>query len=386
MKVRNLLIVVFLFCFLQTWGQERKPWIVRTINKLGAFIDSMTVKGIDKRYIEVPDKPWQVVVKYNCNDMDMKSVSHMGIEQLSPKGHLGEINLETAFKPRTRNTIGAWIGYRGYGWGYSFSLTNNNGSNFSIGATGSNYGFNLRTRKFTTREMNLSHWGYDEEGAHDFSDDDAESWDDIKVSTTIFDGFYMLNGKRFSFAAAYDQSVKQIRSAGSLMFGIMWFQTMLDYSALHNALLIQVLNNVGRIKIQEGSIGVGYAYNWVPFKNLLVNVTAMPMLALYNRTKATLYDSNYDIFLEDGDVSPTGKKHVPHDRSWLEDVTLEETDYIVRYGKVSFNIDARISVTYNFSRYFLSVYGQLNHFRNTIEESTLRLTDWYVNTSLGIRL
>jgi hypothetical protein len=106
----------------------------------------------------------------------------------------------------------------------------------------------------------------------------------------------MFNGKRFSYAAAYDQSSIQIRSAGSFMLGLMWFQTSIDYARPLNALLIQILDGVGRIKLHEGSIGLGYAYNGVPMKNLLINITAMPMLVVYNRTKAYLYESNYDIY------------------------------------------------------------------------------------------
>ena len=385
MKRRQPILCIILFCCLQLWGQERKPWVVRTVNKLGAFIDTLTIKGIDSRYIEVPEKPWQLVLKFNANDMDLKSKSHMSSEYISRKGYYGEINMESSFKPTMTASIGAWIGYRGYGWGYSLSLTKNNGRNFSIGATGSNYSINLRSRKFSTRELDTSIWGYDEDGYTEIPEGTIETWDDVEVRRTIIDGFYLLNGKRFSHAAAYDQSVKQIRSAGSLVIGAMWFQTSLDYAARKNALLIQVLGDIGRIKIQEGSIGIGYAYNWVPMKNLLVNITAMPMLALLNRTKIDLYDSNYDIFLEDAEVSPTGKKRVPDDQSWQEDITLEKTGSQVKYGKVSFNINARASVTYNFDRYFLNVYGQLNNYRNSIDESTLRLTDWYVNASLGMR-
>jgi len=197
------------------------------------------------------------------------------------------------------------------------------------------------------------------------------------------DGYYLLNGKRFSYAAAYDQSVIQIRSAGSLIIGAMWFQMSLDYAKRLNSLFIQLLNNVGKIKIQEGSIGVGYAYNWVPVKNLLINVMAIPMLTLYNRNKAVLYDSNYNMFI---DNDTNGQKAVPDDGSWTEDVTLTERETIVKYGKVSLNIDARLSITYNWDRYFFNIYGQWNRFRNSIESNTLRLNTWYVNASLGVRL
>ena len=39
-------------------AQERKPFLVRAVNKLGAFIDTMATRGIDKRAAGA-EKPYQ---------------------------------------------------------------------------------------------------------------------------------------------------------------------------------------------------------------------------------------------------------------------------------------------------------------------------------------
>ena len=366
---RYLLICTTLCCCILLSAQDKKPWPLRVLHSVKTYIDSSAVRGIDPNYIQVPKKPWAVMLKYKTNDMDLHSTSTMDHEMMAEKGLYGELNWESAFKPRSEVSIGAWIGYRGYGLGYSYSLHRSEGRNFSIGATGANYGVNLRIRSFNTRDIEAHMWGYDEEGPFNEPFEETETWDDIKVKSAIFDGYYMFNGKRFSYAAAYDQSSIQVRSAGSFMLGLMWFQTSIDYARPLNGLLIQILGGVGRIKLHEGSIGVGYAYNWVPVKNLLINITAMPMLVVYNRTKAYFYESNYDIFLDEGEISPTGKKYVPDDDdSWQDDITLEEVSSDTKYGKLSLNIDARASITYNFDRFFLNVYGQVNHWNNKIEQ------------------
>lgn len=387
MTVRRTLaafISLTLFCTSLT-AQERKPWLSRTLSNIGTFIDSLSARGIDQRYIEVPEKPWQVMLRFNVNDMDLKSYTLISKEQFAKRGLEGELNWEARVRPHASTNMGLWVGYRGYGLGYSLSISNNTGRNFTIGATGSNFGINLRTRKFNTSEMDVRLWGHDDNGPFELNDM-LELYEPVTIRSTIFDAYYMLNGKRFSYAAAYDQSVIQRRSAGSLMLGVMWYSTSLDYVEPYNALLIQALGDVGRTSIQEGSIGVGYAFNWVPTRNLLVNVTAMPMLAVYNRAKVRLYESNYDLFLDEGQTSPTGKKAVPDDKSWMQDITLREVGTSVRHANVSVNIDARLSVTYNIDRYFLNVYGQLNNFKNSIDNNRVRLTDWFVNASLGIRL
>ena len=385
MKRIYIIIGLLMTTGLTMKAQEQKPWLLRALRAVKTYIDSSAVKGIDTKYLEVPEKPWAVVLKSNANDMDLRSKTWMTEGQLAVHNVKGELYFESKFKPKREVSIGAWIGYRGYGLGYSYSLQRSKGRNFSIGATGANYGFNLRIRSFSTDELSAHYWGYDEEGSIDEWIDNAQTWDDIKVKSAIFDAFYLLNGKRFSYAAAYDQSMNQIRSAGSLMIGVKWFQTSLDYSKPLNGLLIQYLGDVGRFKIHKGSIGVGYAYNWVPMRNLLVNVMAMPMLTVYNRTKLYYYESNYNIFMDDDDVSPTGKKAVPDDTSWTEDITLKESGTETKYGRPSLSMDARASITYQLNRYFLCVSGQYNHYSNKADDNELKMTDRYVNAALWVR-
>lgn len=52
------------------------------------------------------------------------------------------------------------------------------------------------------------------------------------------------------------------------------------------------MKGIGRVKLWQGSVGVGYAYNWVPARGLLVNVLGMPMLTFVNKLKAYGYETN----------------------------------------------------------------------------------------------
>ena len=389
MKRISVFLIVLTLSLSMAVAQERKPWLVRTVNKLGAFIDTIASRGVDKRYIYVPERPWQLVLKNHVNDMDMNVEAVVTEQDIARYNYKGHYTVNAAFEPRLTYNIGLWVGYRGYGLGYNVSLSKSNGNSFSIGATGSRYGIYLRTHSLDTKQLSVSMWGDSEDGAFNEHNDNFQAYDDISLRTFILDGYFMLNGKRFSYAAAYDQSVVQLRSAGSLMIGAMWYQSDIDFSQRKNAPIIQVMGNMGKMKIQEGGLGVGYSYNWVPVKNLMVNVTAMPMLVFYNRKKVTLYDSNYDVFLYEGEPSPNGKKAYPEDiedLSWADDVTIQESDEVVKHGKVSFNLDARASISYTWDRYFLNVHGQWNQFKHSVDRNTVKLDDWFVNASLGIRL
>ena len=50
------------------------------------------------------------------------------------------------------------------------------------------------------------------------------------------------------------------------------------------------------------------------------------------------------------------------------------------------NFDARLSVTYNFDRWFINAYGQFNNFRYSHQKTSGHLNAWFINTSVGLRL
>ena len=41
--------------------------LLSLLKKVGSKLDSMSVKGVDRRYIDAPERPWQFIVKGNIN-------------------------------------------------------------------------------------------------------------------------------------------------------------------------------------------------------------------------------------------------------------------------------------------------------------------------------
>lgn len=244
----------------------------------------------------------------------------------------------------------------------------------------------VRIHSFENRNpnLNLNSDLIPEEGKDSWNE--VQLADPIHVRTVIADGYYMFNGKKFSYAAAYDQSVIQKRSAGSLMVGLMYNYTHIDYASDSNGDLIYMMEGLGRVKLWQGSAGVGYAYNWVPVRGLLVNVMAMPMLTFVNKLKAYGYATNVEELMENPFF-------------WDPNTTNEEWDkwfygnlHITPMGDKTFNsgisigFDGRVSLTYNIGRYFFNAYGQFNNIRYHHNNTNGYLNDWFVNTSIGIRL
>lgn len=358
-------------------------WMQRTLHRVAAVIDTMAVSGIDADYIAVPERPWQAIVRTNVDQTSLRMESGFSAEQLQQWGITeGYMDWQTRIKTPVALSAGFWLGYRGYGFGYTFNLGRHTGTNFTLGATGSSYGINYRRRTFQTDQIDIRLSGADEEGPFSLSSP-AETYSPIRFRSHILDGYYLFNGRHFSYAAAYDQSVIQRRSAGSLMAGAMYYHSTVAYDAPANAGYILMMNGVGRVRQWQLSAGAGYAYNWVPLQGLLVSAMAMPMLTFYNRLTVHQYQSPLTMeWLFSDDDDPLDDL----DPTTLTDDDLRPSGTRTMHGTPSINVDARLSLTYNWRQFFINAYGQLNQYRFTDSDGVSgRHTDWFVNASLGYR-
>ena len=376
MTVKHILIAIGIGCCTQAMAQGKLATFVK---KVGTTIDSMSVKGLDRNYIDAPEKPWQLIAKGNVNQT---------IVSMNADGNILGVDYSARpyLKTQPSQYAGFWAGYRGYGIGYTVNVGGDKGSNLVFGATGGAYGINVRIHSFdnSNPSINLN--------SELLTEEEQKTWnnvqliDPIHVRTVIADGYYMFNGKKFSYAAAYDQSVIQKRSAGSLMAGLMYNYTHIDYATDVNGDLVYLMHGLGKVKLWQGSAGVGYAYNWVPARGLLVNVMLMPMVTFVNKLKVFAYATNVSELMTD-------------DRFWDDDISNEEWDewfysnvHITPMGDktinsgISLGFDTRMSVTYNFGRYFISAYGQFNNIRYRHQSTHGYLNDWFINTAFGLRL
>ena len=349
------------------------------LKKVGTLIDSMSVRGVDRRYIDAPERPWQLLVKGNISQtiVSMKTQGNMVGETYSARPYL---------KTTPSQYVGLWAGYRGYGLGYTVNVGGDKGSYFTIGATGGSFGINVRIHSFknSTPEFNLNSDLIPEEYKDTW--DKVQLTDPIRVNTVIADGYYLFNGKRFSYAAAYDQSVIQKRSAGSLMAGLMYNYTHINYASDTNGDMIYAMDGLGQVKLWQGSAGVGYAYNWVPARGLLVNVLAMPMLTFVNKLKAYAYATNVEQLMEDPAFWDPYSSGEEWDKWFYGNLHITPLGDQTFNSGVSIGFDGRVSVTYNFGRCFVNAYGQFNNIRYHHNSATGYVNDWFVNTAIGIRL
>lgn len=365
-------------------GQTEKGGL-GIIGKLGHWIDVSTGEGIDTTYIGVPERPWQVIAKGIATQSDLHMKSTFDGSQMY-QGVVGNVTVEPRIRTAVSKFAGLWVGYRGWGIGYSASIGGDKGVDWDIESSSARYYAKLRIHSFEGADFETRLRG----NLGDPEDETAtpEPFEfmqplylssPVKIKTQLLEGVYIFNSRYFSYTAAYDQSVIQRRSEGSLVAGLRYFHADYDYAHDSNADLILNMNDIGRINTWQVSIGAGYAYNWVPVKGLLVSVLAMPMVTAYNHIKTYSYDSNYrqmaldDVVHSDDELSRQDYR-----------ITLMDTDS--RNSRVMLNVNSRVSITYNWSRWFVNANANFYHSRYHYENNSGRLNDWSAMLRLGVRL
>ncbi len=256
--------VCLLLLSLSAYPQE-KSRLQQVWNRLQNHLDSSAAKKVDARYIEIPDKPWRVVLRTKTNGFGMELDSRIDQDFIAARDLSDDISDEvltvnTRIQPSAAQAVGLFIGYRGLGFGYSIPLLKNAGRYIAFSATGTNYGLNFRLRRFPNSNIAIK-FEVQAEGLKETIETDADISEPMMVRSVIVDGYYLFNGHRFSQASAYNQSVIQRHSAGSLMLGALYHQSSLDMVDKHFLGLIQMNGDIGKVSIRQMNLGVFGQYN-----------------------------------------------------------------------------------------------------------------------------
>lgn len=369
----HIAILAAAVCLLSGGSASAKNFLT----KLKNYLDSSAVRGTDPAYIALPRKGWAVT--YNTYADQMRLTANV-VGRDNVLGSLTETEVDLKIRQKVSTSMGLWIGYRGYGAGYSLSLSGNEGTNLSVNMTGASYGLNARYYRFKHGDPLFSIVSMKVDGqpvnTEHMQDIAIELPNPLTVTSLVIDGYYIFNRKRFSYSAAYDQSVKQLRSAGSPIVGLMFYyqnyEPYIDTSVHLNSYAnsgagFLLSGGVTDFRVYQGSIGAGYTYNWVPARDWVVNITAMPVLTLLNRLTVHHYDTKETGSVEKGWI-----------RYWLVDRGYESYG-----GWVKLNVDLRASLCYWHKDWFFTAVGQVHYFRGDYEVTTTKYFDWDTRVSIG---
>ena len=141
-NIVGIVTVCCLLCSLNAAGQ-----IKRRIQQVQQYLDSTAKAKVDQQYIEVPEKPWRVILRYKANGVDVDYDQELYFPENNE-----QVEWKLFFEPPVASSVGFWVGYRGTGLSYSYSLSKNAGRYFSFSSTGAKYGLTFRLRRFNISE------------------------------------------------------------------------------------------------------------------------------------------------------------------------------------------------------------------------------------------
>ena len=392
------LLAAILCCLLASLNASAQSDSTHTfmgrLHQVQQYLDDKAKSKVDPKYIEVPDKPWRVILRYKENGVNVDYEHSVDFPATNERAEW-----KLCFEPPVASSVGFWVGYRGTGISYSKSLTKNAGRYYSFSTTGAKYGFNFRLRRFKTDDAEFSGKGYKD------GQQDGEPYDTafsmpspVWIRSVYVNGYYVFNGRRYSQAAAYNQSVIQRHSAGSFLLGATWYQSSFDYSDMANGYFMIFGDGISRIKVHQANLGVGYGYNWVPLRGLVVNAMVMPTVSIYNRVKVYKYDFNYYLapqepvddygeWDKETKLWANGKEDKPLTmmKKGANDIYYWDEGSETSYSALQLNLDLRLGIAYNWSNYFIGLQGQYNNFIYKKDKAKVNIFDAYARIALGVR-
>lgn len=397
-KNLSQLLAAILCCLLASLNASAQSDSTHTfmgrLHQVQQYLDDKAKSKVDPKYIEVPDKPWRVILRYKENGVDVDYEHSVDFPATNERAEW-----KLSFEPPVASSVGFWVGYRGTGFSYSKSLTKNAGRYYSFSTTGAKYGFNFRLRRFKTDDAEFSGKGYKDGQLDGEPYDTAFSMPSpVWIRSVYVNGYYVFNGRRYSQAAAYNQSVIQRHSAGSFLLGATWYQSSFDYSDMANGYFMIFGDGISRIKVHQANLGVGYGYNWVPLRGLVVNAMVMPTVSVYNRVKVYKYDFNYYLapqepvddygeWDKETKLWANGKEDKPLTmmKEGANDIYYWDEGSETSYSALQLNLDLRLGIAYNWSNYFIGLQGQYNNFIYKKDKAKVNIFDAYARIALGVR-
>lgn len=392
------LLAAILCCLLASLNASAQSDSTHTfmgrLHQVQQYLDDKAKSKVDPKYIKVPDKPWRVILRYKENGVDVDYEHSVDFPATNERAEW-----KLSFEPPVASSVGFWVGYRGTGFSYSKSLTKNAGRYYSFSTTGAKYGFNFRLRRFKTDDAEFSGKGYKDGQLDGEPYDTAFSMPSpVWIRSVYVNGYYVFNGRRYSQAAAYNQSVIQRHSAGSFLLGATWYQSSFDYSDMANGYFMIFGDGISRIKVHQANLGVGYGYNWVPLRGLVVNAMVMPTVSVYNRVKVYKYDFNYYLapqepvddygeWDKETKLWANGKEDKPLTmmKEGANDIYYWDEGSETSYSALQLNLDLRLGIAYNWSNYFIGLQGQYNNFIYKKDKAKVNIFDAYARIALGVR-
>ena len=342
------LLVLLQACCIPAYSQQSDSFWRKIVNVISA--PSME---LDPSAVYQPAPRWNVAVSGQLNQAGITQENNIDcIFTYSEEegGGFGEVDAFASSKllGGVDKGIGIQVGYGNLALGWNQRIGGDKGNTnttFSFDYLAPGFAFQLQYfdfRRPVDYEMRIS---LGDGGAWDI-EGSGQTDHPGRMTTIIADAFYAFNRRSFAYSAAYKGNVVQRRSAGTWMFGVKYLQGSVEYDSDEDIVSHMLLGLV-RQDTRQVSFGGGFSYNLVPYhrqpgpdgkglRNLTFNVTAIPMVTLFNQFSSSMINSW-------GEGDPVRTKYVTN-------------------GKLHVNYVFKAGAIYSWDRFFLGLSGSYDSY------------------------
>ena len=345
-KALTLLVLLPVFCIPAHSQRPDSFW-----SKIVDMISAPSVE-LDPSAVYQPAARWTVAVSGELHQAGITQENTLDFissyeDDSSGGSELLQAYASTKLLGGVDKVIGLQVGYGNLSLGWNHRVGGDRAStNTSFSFDYLSPGYALQLQYFDFRrpvdyEMRIALGG----GWGDI-EDSGKTEKPGRMTTFIADAFYAFNRRSFAYSAVYKGNVIQRRSAGTWMFGIKYLQGLFEYDP--DGLISDLLFGMVRQDTRQISYGGGFSYNLVPFhrqpgpdgkglRNLTFNVTAIPMVTLFNQFSSTMRRES-----EEGDPF------------WAKNVIN---------GKLHVNYVFKAGAIYSWDRFFIGVSGSYDSYQ-----------------------
>ena len=278
------LAVVVMLTALDVHGQN---WRVRLSKADSLLADKYNKSsGLDSSYIVRPATRWTVKGRLNV------SGSGISAEGRSSEGHF-LTDMDADFKA----TASVAVSYVGVSLGMALNPGKLSGRykdyEFNLNSYSNRFGFDVIYQNSQNFKGTYE---------SDLQPRINITTDLLKLQSLNVNVYYAFNHHRFSYPAAFSQSYIQKRSAGSWLLALSLQGQRTDIEADE-----EMGTESAKLETMNIGLGGGYGYNFVPSKNWLFHISALPTFVVYSHASLRYNDEKVPLRYHFPEMVITGR-------------------------------------------------------------------------------
>ena len=253
--------------------------------RTGNWVDNYLQRGIDTSYIGLPEHSWRVA--YTNGVVGINST----ISSFSEIQDVGTLKVSLLNKTTPSVDLGFNVGYRGFGFGYSWDALNAYARRLSFGFGSKYIGLDFSLQ--TSTNINTHY-------VADLADLKGKAVgvpnNNVVITNANLSLWYALNAAHYSHQAAVKQSYIQKKSAGSLLLHLSYMSSQMQLSDTlkipdaDRPLLSALMSGLSAIRTRQIAVGIGYGINYTPNKGkVILHASANAMLVAYTVNHVSYY-------------------------------------------------------------------------------------------------